>query len=674
LHDLVTVLWAPSVCLSARDGQIRGLGCEGFYSNDQRVLSLFEVSVAGAAAVPVGSAHGGSEAVFISQVHLPAEDAADAPLAVRRHRQVVPGRLAERIELVNFTPAPVRADLVVRCATDLAPVQLVRGGGSADRVIPECDDRGRGWIWGDQLVRMTVDPAPSRADIEDGCVVLRFDQELPPAQSASVTLQVVTENRKSRSGTGTFLPVADESSALLSGPSVAGAAPADPLRRRLWDTSLRDLRRMLLADPLSPWDRFLAAGSPWYLTLFGRDALWSASLLLPVTVEVAAGTLRALQRRQGQAVDPATEEEPGKILHEERGEKLRLGALTIPPLYYGTIDATLLWIRLLHDAWQYGMDRGEVEELLGGLQAALNWMVTYGDADGDGFIEYQASPRGGLANQGWKDLADSIRWADGRPARAPLALCEVQGYAFAAAMQGASLLEAFGVRGTDRWREWALTLQDRFRRSFWISDASGSYPAIALDAGKRPVDGAASNMAHLLGTGLLTSAEAALIAGRLSQPDLDCGYGLRTLSSSSAAFNPFSYHCGSVWPHDTAIAVLGLAAEGHHTPARSLAEGVVKAAEQFGFRLPELYAGTSARDGEPVAAYPASCRPQAWAAAGAVAIVGYLEGQSPLTALTIPQHPSVGRRAARDSTTALAADQPSGTPHAPRQPPQRSGS
>ena len=216
-----------------------------------------------------------------------------------------------------------------------------------------------------------------------------------------------------------------------------------------------------------------------------------------------------------------------------------------------------------------------------------------------------------------------MRWADGRQAQAPLALCEVQGYAYAAAERGAEVLEAFGRPGAAGLRVWAARRKDRFRGVFWIADDTGPYPAVALDAQKKPVDGASSNIAHLLGTGLLDAQEATHVAARLSRPDLDCGYGL--LSSASRAFNPLSYHCGSVWPHDTAIAVLGLAAEGHHDVAHRLAEGLVRAAERFDYRLPELYAGTDARRGEPVLAFPTACRPQAWAAAGAVAAVYYLE-------------------------------------------------
>jgi glycogen debranching enzyme len=485
---------------------------------------------------------------------------------------------------------------------------------------------GACWTGAAQEVLLTADPVAAQTTAGDADVVLSFTFDLAPGQSAGVTLRAIARNNDPETAERTFLSVAPRIPPVLPHRTET-EEPRDPLRRKLLRASLRDLQSMLLADPLEPADSFLAAGSPWYFTLFGRDALWSASLLLPGARQLALGTLRTLQRRQGTRHDPVAEEEPGKILHEVRRETLHLDDMVIPPLYFGTIDATMLWVRLLHGAWRAGVDEAEIEAFVPSLLAALEWITAHGDSDGDGFIEYRSSTRGGLANQGWKDTPGAVRWRDGRNAESPLALCEVQGYAYAAATEGAALLDAFGRPGADRWQDWAARLRQRFRAAFWIDDATGRYPAIALDAAKRPVDGAASNMAHLLGTGLLDSHEADLVARRLSQPDLDCGYGLRTLSSTSKAFNPHTYHCGSVWPHDTAIAVLGLAAEGQHAVARSLAQGVVTAAEQFDFRLPELYAGTSAHDGEPVLAYPNACRPQAWAAAGAVAIIDYLESR-----------------------------------------------
>jgi glycogen debranching enzyme len=608
--------------LSAPDGQVRSGELDGFYRGDVRLLSCLTVEVDGAVVNPVGRQMvSASEAMFAASVRPCGDDASDASLLWCRRRTVGPDAVTEQLEFSSFAAGARQVTIVVRAAADLAPVHLVRGGAQPARLTPQQRGDTVAWTKAGHTVTLTADLPPQQIRADGEAAVLTFTLEVMPQRPAVVTLSVHATETTTDAAERIFLPQPADKPLLLA----AGPQPGDPLRRRLLQTSLADLERMVLADPLDPRDRFLSAGSPWYFTLFGRDALWSALLLLPAGGELAAGTLRALHRRQGTRQIPGSEEEPGKILHEVRRETLRLGEMVIPPVYFGTIDATALWIRLLHAAWRAGMPDAEIAALLPGLDAALDWITRYGDADGDGFVEYRASVRGGLANQGWKDTPGAVRWADGRHAQAPLALCEVQGYAYVAAVQGAQLLDAFGRPGAPAWRSWAAQLQDRFRDNFWVTDDTGTYPAIALDRDKKPVDGAASNMAHLLGTGLLAPHESALVATRLAQPDLDSGYGLHTLSSGSKAFNPLSYHCGSIWPHDTAIAVLGLAAEGYHEIARSLAEGMVTAAEHFDYRLPELYGGTSALDAQPVLAYPTACRPQAWAAAAAVAVVGYLE-------------------------------------------------
>ncbi len=260
-----------------------------------------------------------------------------------------------------------------------------------------------------------------------------------------------------------------------------GAAPGRSRGHQLWWGVSRGalaLEGVGERDPVDPRDCFLAAGSPWFLTLFGRDSIWAARMLLPLGTDLAGGTLRTLARRQGRVAVPDTEEQPGKILHEVRRAQLDLGpALQLPPVYFGTVDATPLWVCLLADAWRWGLAPGQVEALLPDLERALSWLVTDADADGDGFLEYVDHSGHGLANQGWKDSGDSIQWADGRLADPPIALCEVQGYAYEAAVSGADLLDAFGRPGSDRLREWAQALRTRFRGSFWVEDAVGAYPA-----------------------------------------------------------------------------------------------------------------------------------------------------------------------------------------------------
>jgi glycogen debranching enzyme len=274
-----------------------------------------------------------------------------------------------------------------------------------------------------------------------------------------------------------------------------------------------------------------------------------------------------------------------------------------------------LWICLLHDAWRAGLPEPDVAELVPALERALAWLIDCGDADDDGLLEYRDASGHGLANHGWKDSFDSIRFHDGRVAEGPVAICEAQGYAYEAAIDGATLLDAFGRPGADRYRYWAAELADRFRASFWCETGENRYPALALDGDKRLVDSLTSNIGHLLGTGIVNADEELLIAKRVAGPALDSGLGLRTMAVTDAGYAPLSYHCGSVWPHDTAIVIAGLVRAGLAEYATGLIEGLLRASIAFEQRLPELWSG----EGRPIP-YPVACRPQAWSAASAVVV------------------------------------------------------
>ncbi len=285
-----------------------------------------------------------------------------------------------------------------------------------------------------------------------------------------------------------------------------------------------------------------APASPWFLTLFGRDSLWAARMLLPVTADLAGSTLRraglapgrpaTIRRRASSRARSCTRcaAQSFDIRDEARD-------FSLPPVYYGTIDATPLWAVTLHDAWRWGLPADRSSRCCPRWSAALTWQVEHGDADGDHLLEYLDESGQGLSNQGWKDSGDAVRRLDGSLAGGPVALCEVQGYAYAAATRGADLLEAFGVTGTDRWREWAATLRKRFRSRFWVEDARGPFPAIALDGDKRPVVSLTSNIGHLLGTGLLDDAEVDAVARRLVLPDMLSGFGIRTMSRDAAGYS-----------------------------------------------------------------------------------------------------------------------------------------
>jgi glycogen debranching enzyme len=318
---------------------------------------------------------------------------------------------------------------------------------------------------------------------------------------------------------------------------------------------------------------------------------------------------------QGSRNDPTTGEQPGKIPHELRRATSDHGGMHLPPLYFGTVDATALWVVLMRDAWRWGLPEDDVHELLPALEAALGWLREHADADGDGFLEYVDTSGRGLANQGWKDSGDAVRFADGSLAAPPIALVEVQGYAFDAAVAGAGLLDRFGRPGAAEWRSWAATLASRFRDTFWVESVSGRHPALALDGRKRRVDSLTSNIGHLLGTGLLDDAESDAVAALVTSPEMDSGFGLRTMSDRMGGFSALSYHCGSVWPHDTAIVVHGLVRSGQSGRAARAITGLLAAAEAFDYRLPELYSGDAAGAAARPVPYPAACRPQAWSSA-----------------------------------------------------------
>jgi hypothetical protein len=600
LDRVLTVLSAPAELLSDPDGQVRPEGAQGFYVGDTRFCNRLEIDVEGVDLRFVAAGLDGAGRAWF-EGELPG-------VQVRRERQVADRTAVEELTLHNSGRCAVDLRLVLLARSDLSATPVVKSGAPLAEVPPTVHGGEIRWSRGDVAASLTTAPASPEIAVDGPDAVLTWPLRLAPG--THWTLRVVLT--PSPAGPEDFRPATPLAWRL---DERAETGPRAELLRR----SLADLDGLLLTDPADPADRFAAAGSPWFCTLFGRDSLWTARMMLPLSTDLAGGTLRVLARRQGRVSDPRGEEEPGKIIHEFRPNGLKAGGLDLPPSYYGTVDATPLWCCLLHDAWRAGLPDDEVAALLPHLEAALGWIKrTAGDY---GFLSYRRSSGSGLANQGWKDSPGAVRWADGTIAAQPLALCEVQGYAYAAARGGAALLAAFDRPGADEWAQWADRLAALFRATYWIDDPDGRYPAIALDGHGRAVTGPASNMAHLLTTGILDADEAQLVADRLARPDLDGGHGLRTLSSTNGAYDPLTYHRGSVWPHDTAIAVLGLAGIGRHEVARSLGAGLVAAAGQFADRLPELYAEI---DGD-VVSYPTACRPQAWAAAGAVAVVSYLD-------------------------------------------------
>ncbi|HZM29581.1 MAG TPA: glycogen debranching N-terminal domain-containing protein [Acidimicrobiales bacterium] len=389
-----------------------------------------------------------------------------------------------------------------------------------------------------------------------------------------------------------------------------------------------DLGALRIFDPGQP-DPVIAAGAPWYMTLFGRDSLLTSWMALLIDPSLALATLRTLARLQGTEDRDDNEEQPGKILHEVRFSPGPSVALADGEVYYGSVDATPLFVMLVHEMWRWGTPLDDLLPLLPAVDAALDWVAGPGDPDGDGYVEYERRSPDGLVNQGWKDSWDGVSFADRRIAEPPIALAEVQGYAYAAWRAGAALAHATGDEATAAARDRrAHVLRRRFENDFWLPHQEAF--ALALDRDKRPVDAVASNMGHCLWTGIVTDPDqAAAVARHLVSPAMNTGWGIRTLAEGMGRFNPLSYHNGSVWPHDTAICVAGLRRAGFADEAARVAAGLLAAADASDGRPPELFAGLT-RDELPVPVpYPASCSPQAWASAAPLLLVRALLGLEP---------------------------------------------
>jgi glycogen debranching enzyme len=608
-----------SFVVSGPDGDIQRGGDHGVYVRDTRFLDQLELVVDGQVPRPLSAANTGSSSATF-HAHVPVPGAGADPTLVVDRRRLVDGCLHEEIHLRNHGRTDLEVEVGLRLGSDLAYIFDVRHDRALDALPPQERDDGLAFVRADGVDRVTVtmEPPPDRWDAGTLYVTCR----LAAGQRTRVCLEVAATDVY-----GTVRPPrrcsAPESVAATAAPAQRASWSvqcSDHRFTRLIDRSVEDLQALRMVDPDAPEDVFCAAGSPWYLTLFGRDSLWAAWMALPFDLALADGTLRTLARRQGTRHDVGTEEAPGKILHE-----IRRGSLThrgdLPPNYYGTIDATPLFVMLAHEAWRWGLSEDRLRPLLPHVEAALEWMRSDGDPDADGFLEYHKLQARGLDNQGWKDSHDGVQFADGTLAIPPIALAEVQAYAHDAARRGAELLRHFQRPGASGWDRWAEELAERFRTAFWIEDHHGRYPAIALDASKRPVDGPASNMGHLLASSLVDDAEAALIGAQLGHARLASGWGLRTLADDSAGFNPLGYHTGTVWPHDTAIAVWGLATRHQADVATSLLRGLVQAAPGFSSRLPELFAGFARDEAPAPVPYPTACRPQAWAAAGALLLL-----------------------------------------------------
>ncbi|PZU49794.1 MAG: amylo-alpha-1,6-glucosidase [Microbacterium sp.] len=614
LNDRTVVLTAPTQAWSGSSGDMGDAAIDGFYHGDTRFVRALSVAYAAPDGdfVPpewiLATSANASSARFDALLRGIDDPTPDPKVRLERVREVTEGRLAETLTVRSHLPGPTRLRLRVQVTVDATPLQQVKSGATVMNagVSVAATASGAAVATGD--VTLEMDGPGARVSLDGGVLALEWTLTVPPRGSASATWQVTAHDPSI---------VVRAAAGPAPWPAPAPVAGADPRLPRWTHRALADLSALRLTLPGEPDDVFLAAGAPWFFTLFGRDSLWAARLLLPLDASIAASTLRVLARLQGTTYDPATAQQPGKIMHE-----LRAGALTLPgegivlpPLYYGTVDATPLWVCLLADAADTMAD-AEVESLLPHLEAALAWITT--SAGDDGFLDYVDETGHGLSNQGWKDSGDSIQWRSGALAEGPIALCEVQGYAYEAAIGGARLLDRFARPGGDALRAWAASLKVRFAERFWVTTPEGRYPAIALDQGGQAVDTLTSNIGHLLGTGILDPEDEAAVSTLLVGRTMSSGFGVRTLSTDAGGYWPLSYHGGSVWTHDTAIIARGMSLAGRDDDASAVVAEMLAAAEAFDYRVPELHAGDPASEASAPAPYPAACRPQAWSAAAAV--------------------------------------------------------
>jgi glycogen debranching enzyme len=614
----VTLIEGSTFCISEPGGDILPDRPHGLFVRDTRVLSRWELTVDGLEPQPL-TVHIQEPfaATFLGRMP-PKAGRADSTLLVVRRRYVGDG-MREDITLRNTAPKPKRCVLALAAEADFADLFEVKGRSRPRTVasVAAVDDAlvitsGRGERR--QELRIVGDASPSVAD-----GVLTWRLHVPAHSDCTVTVEAVPVDEgvamKLRHPRGHPVELARPAKRLRKwrqrGPQVR---TADRNLAGVLSRSVEDLGALRIFDPEHPSWPVVAAGAPWFMALFGRDSLLTAWMLLPWDPGLALGTLRTLAARQGNEIDPGSEEEPGKILHEVRFGPAASFALGGRSAYFGSADATALFVMLLAELERWGGKESAIAALLPHADRAMDWITTYGDADGDGFVEYCRKTRDGLANQGWKDSWDGVNFADGSIAEAPIALAEVQAYVFAAYRARAQLARHAGdERAAAAWRKKAKQLKRQFNEQFWLPEQG--WFAIGLDKDKRPIDALTSNIGHCLWTGIVDKDKAGSVARHLMSDEMFSGWGIRTLASSMGAYNPMSYHNGSVWPHDNALCAAGLLRYGFIEQAQRVSGAIIDAAEHFGYRLPELFCGFDRSEFAAPVPYPTSCSPQAWAAA-----------------------------------------------------------
>jgi glycogen debranching enzyme len=598
----------------------------GLYHEGTRFLSNWRLRVHGASPLLLSSTVRDSNDLFGADLTNPdvtvdgVVKLARDLLHLYRSRFLLDGVCYESVRIANYGDVPVTVALSLEFGADFADIFEVRGTRRRQRgaILPAHVSTTsailayRGLDAVTRRARMHFDPAP--AQVTETAV--RYRLTLEPQRVIRVLATVECDVGVA---TATKQPF-DHAFATLSDHLTRRAAVQARIAVRneqfnAWiDRSINDLRMMITDTPQGPYPY---AGVPWFSTPFGRDGIITALELLTVDPSLARGVLSYLAATQADAVVSEQDAEPGKILHERRrGEMAALGEVPFGR-YYGSVDATPLFVVLAGEYFERTADRVFIDEIWPNVMRALAWIDEYGDCDGDGLVEYGQTRPTGLIQQGWKDSHDSVFHADGRIADGPIALCEVQGYVFDAKRKAARLAH---VRGDEplarRLEEQAERLRRQFEDAFWCDELS-TY-ALALDGAKQPCRVRTSNAGQCLFSGIASAERATRVAAMLLTEDLFSGWGIRTIASSERRYNPMSYHNGSIWPHDNALIAAGFARYGLEDAVKPTVAALFDASRFFDLhRMPELFCGFHRRAGEAPTQYPVACAPQAWAS-GAV--------------------------------------------------------
>ncbi len=601
---------------------------EGLYHQDTRYLSLLHMEINGRKPLLLSSTVQKNNAllrvdltnpdIFLENELLLAKDT----VHLLRSKYVWQSACYETIVLRNYANRLESVTLDLEFDADFLDMFEVRGHARAQRGITEkalVDGRRveLRYTGLDARVRTTVllfDPAPDEVSVEH----VQWRIRLAPKETRALFFTVVCgEPAQTSAGFLANLRHAQRARVRASRRHAA-VRTSNEIFNELLCRSTADLVMLTTETAYGPYPY---AGVPWFSTPFGRDGIITAIQMLPFDPELARGVLALLAATQAREHDAARDAEPGKILHEMRGGEM--AALREVPfgMYYGSVDSTPLFVLLAGLYFERTADLATISSLWPNICAALAWIDRYGDAYGDGFVEYLRKSADGLANQGWKDSEDSVFHADGSLARGAIRLCEVQAYVYAAKKHAARLAHLMGEPAlAERLAVQAAALREQFEARFWMEDR-GFY-ALALDGEKRPCRVLASNAGHALFCGIASAEHAGRVASKLMSREFFCGWGIRTVGSTEARYNPMSYHNGSVWPHDNALIALGLARYGHTREAVTLLGALFDASTHIDLRrLPELFCGVQRKPERSPTFYPVACSPQAWASAAPFALL-----------------------------------------------------